>query len=465
MIFDSFYVLFGVTEGNSIDRFLYTNITMPRAVGKEGFMRKLQLKRKRIRAIGTALALAVSTLTEMGVTASKEVRAATDYGLSNPTISDGVTTWDCVWFGNYWQNDTNGDGTADQNDKKQPIKWRVLSVNGDDAFLLADQCLDCQPYNKEYINVTWETCTLRTWLNQDFYSAAFSSAEQSAVKTTAVVNEDNPYYDTEGGNNTTDKVYLLSLSEVTSSVYGLFSTDSTGCDKARYGKSTEYAKNQGAWVSTAKDYAGNSWWWLRSPGRGSKDGISVSSDGYVNYGGNYVDDDTNGVRPALHLNLSSSVWKKGEIVMSEDKKTETQPSGNDSESGSSDNGKKVEEGGNSGTSTNSGSDTTASASSTDGTTVNRPAKVKLLKVTNKKKGKTVVSFKRVSGAKGYQIQYAKNKKFTKGKKSKFTKKAKYTVKKLKKKKTYYFRVRAYKIVNGTKKYGKWSVVKKLKIKK
>ena len=80
-----------------------------------------------------------------------------DYGVSNPTISNGVTTWDCVYFGNYWQNDTNGDGTADQQDDKEPIKWRVLSVDGSDAFLMADQCLDTQPYNEENEDVTWET--------------------------------------------------------------------------------------------------------------------------------------------------------------------------------------------------------------------------------------------------------------------------------------------------------------------
>ena len=69
-----------------------------------------------------------------------------------------------------------------------------------------------------------------------------------------------------------------------------------------------------------------------------------------------------------------------------------------------------------------------------------------------------------TGAKGYQLQYALNKKFKK-KKSVQTKKTKYTIKKLKKKKTYYIRVRAYKM-NGRKKvYGKWSKVKKVKIKK
>ncbi|MCI9537872.1 MAG: hypothetical protein HFG35_06230, partial [Eubacterium sp.] len=62
--------------------------------------------------------------------------------LKNPTTENGITTWDCIWFGNYWQEDINGDGKADKNDEKTPIKWRVLSVEGDDVFLLADKNLD-----------------------------------------------------------------------------------------------------------------------------------------------------------------------------------------------------------------------------------------------------------------------------------------------------------------------------------
>ncbi len=95
----------------------------------------------------------------------------------------------------------------------------------------------------------------------------------------------------------------------------------------------------------------------------------------------------------------------------------------------------------------------------------RPGKVKITYRKNKKSRKVLLKWKKVSGAKGYQLQYALNKKFTKKKKSKLTKKRKYIVTKLKKKKTYYFRVRAYKL-NGKKKvYGKWSKVKKVKIKK
>lgn len=78
------------------------------------------------------------------------ISKAANHGLSNPRVKqDGTVTWDCVYFGNYWQNDTNSDGVADQNDDKEPIKWRVLSINGNDAFLLSDKALDEKPYNEK----------------------------------------------------------------------------------------------------------------------------------------------------------------------------------------------------------------------------------------------------------------------------------------------------------------------------
>ena len=166
------------------------------------------------RSIAILMTLAMVLSLPTGITTSRQAQAA-DYGLNNPTTdSNGVTTWDCVYFGNYWQNDTNGDGVADENDAKQPIKWRVLSVDGDDAFLLADQNLDAGPYNKSYTDVTWETCTMRSWLNgygassnvdsidyssDNFIDAAFTSAEKNVIRQVTVVNEDNPYYGTEGG--------------------------------------------------------------------------------------------------------------------------------------------------------------------------------------------------------------------------------------------------------------------------
>ena len=230
------------------------------------------------------------------------------YGLSNPTISNGVTTWDCIYFGNYYQSNSS---------TKEPIKWRVLSVNGNDAFLLADQNLDAKPYNEKFTDVTWATCTLRTWLNDTFLNTAFTSAEQAAIKNTTVVNDDNPYYDTEGGENTTDKVYLLSIAEASNTAYGFngeFRTES----ETREAKNTAYAKECGAWTSTSTEYEGNGFWWLRSPGSDSLGASGVSYDGYGAANGLYVHVDDNAVRPALHLNLSSStLWSYAGKVTSE----------------------------------------------------------------------------------------------------------------------------------------------------
>ena len=92
------------------------------------------------------------------------------------------------------------------------------------------------------------------------------------------------------------------------------------------------------------------------------------------------------------------------------------------------------------------------------------SRVKIKSVKQQKGANVNVTWKKVKGAKAYQLQYATNKNF-KTKKSIQTKKTKYTIKKLKKKKNYYIRVRAYKM-NGKKKvYGKWSKVKKVKVKK
>ena len=101
--------------------------------------------------------------------------------------------------------------------------------------------------------------------------------------------------------------------------------------------------------------------------------------------------------------------------------------------------------------------------STPKVTVKKPAKVKAVKLTAKKK-KLNVSWKKVSGATGYEVMYATNNKFTKNKKTVKVKKNKVTIKRLKSKKKYYVRVRAYKKANDGTNYGKWSKVVKKKAK-
>ena len=259
------------------------------------------MKRRKTKRLLAGLLALVMVLSLCEITLGQSTPAKAAVSLQNPiTDGNGVTTWDCIYFGNYYQSNSS---------TKEPIKWRVLSVNGNDAFLLADQNLDAKPYNEKSTDVTWATCTLRTWLNDAFLNTAFTPAEQTAIKNTTVVNKDNPYYGTEGGENTIDKVYLLSIAEASNTAYGFngeFGTES----ETREAKNTAYAKECGAWTSTSTEYEGNGWWWLRSPGTDRSINASyVDDSGYGDYDGYSVDTVIDAVRPALHLNLSSSnLW-------------------------------------------------------------------------------------------------------------------------------------------------------------
>ena len=234
---------------------------------------------------------------------NESVKAAT-LNLHNPTMINGVSTWDCVYFGTYWQNDTNGDGVADQNDAKEPIKWRVLQVDGDDVFLMSDKNLDCQKYNNNEVDVTWETCTLRTWLYSNFYRKAFSTEEQNAIKVTTVVNDKNEVYGTSGGNTTKDKIYIPSIKEVTNTNYGFVNYNSRNV--TRKAKNTAYTMNYFINQSNVSQYGV---WWIRTPGANHQQAAIVDGPGYVfgdsYYSGLSVVDKYVVVRPVMHISLSA----------------------------------------------------------------------------------------------------------------------------------------------------------------
>ncbi|MBD5465216.1 MAG: Ig domain-containing protein [Lachnospiraceae bacterium] len=215
------------------------------------------------------------------------------------------------------KNDTNYDGyfydmpisNGYRYFKWERIKWRVLQNDGSTLLVVADKVIDCKDYNEEYADITWGTSTIRNWLNTSFYNTAFSSNEQSAVKIQNVVNEDNPFHGTEGGNNTNDNIYLLSISEVTNAAYGFcsdYSTDSA----SRWAQPSSYAHARGTYTYNSSSTGGNDncWWWLRSPGPDSVYAAYVADYGYVTQNGSRVNRNNDGVRPALRINLSSDVW-------------------------------------------------------------------------------------------------------------------------------------------------------------
>ena len=209
------------------------------------------------------------------------------------------------------KNDTNWDNNFGDNDyryfKWEPIKWRVLQKNDDTLFVMADKGLDCKCYDEKNISITWEKCTLRSWLNDSFYRTAFSVMEQGAIVEQNVVNADNPYYKTEGGNDTRDKVYLPSFEETGNPKYG-FCQIYSSFSKSRIFQSSDFAHVRGVLISTNTNYAGSCCWYLRSPGNNTNTVVYVSRQGFVFSEGDRVNINYQAVVPVLHIKLSSDLW-------------------------------------------------------------------------------------------------------------------------------------------------------------
>lgn len=233
-----------------------------------------------------------------------------------------------IYFGNYYQSDANGQ-------TKDPIKWRVLSNADGKLFLLSDQNLDVFTYHTEREAVTWETSTMRSWLNgygaasntggnsgkdyskDNFINAAFSENEKNGIAKTDVINATydgtsgttpNPSYTISGGNDTTDKIFLLSIAEVLNTAYGF--TDNTSDTDTRKATNTAYVAGGGKIDKSGMYGVGEAdYWLLRSPAYTNNQWVaSVYKDGKVNVGGTYVNSDYYTVRPAFNLNLSSVLF-------------------------------------------------------------------------------------------------------------------------------------------------------------
>ena len=195
--------------------------------------------------------------------------------LKNANVGSYVT------FGAYEQDNNNSNG-------KEDVEWLVLAKEGNKVLVISKYALDCQQYNTSQTGVTWETCSLRKWLNGTFINNAFSAEEQAMIPTVTVSADKNPDYSTDPGIATQDKVFLLSITEANQYFTSY---------EARKCVPTDYAIAQGAFVF------GTCWWWLRSPGYNQSCAAAVTSAGDVDGGGCFVDNDSDAVRPALWITV------------------------------------------------------------------------------------------------------------------------------------------------------------------
>ena len=191
--------------------------------------------------------------------------------LQNPKVGSYLV------FGAYEQDNDPSDG-------KEDIEWLVLDRDGDFVLIISRYVLDFQQYNANRAPVSWETCTLKTWLNNSFFHEAFSAEEQAAVR------GDAP------GNATGDRVFLLNQSEL----YKYFPSD-----ESRRCAPTDYAIARGVRTSSRFQADGRDtcWWWLRWHVVSDFNAPCVNIDGCVYH----LDLDLwlayDGVRPAIWIKI------------------------------------------------------------------------------------------------------------------------------------------------------------------
>lgn len=270
--------------------------------------------KRRVLSLLLAVCLVVGLMPTVAFAAGTDTGKAIQLVDSAAAANIGGKQADNIYFGTYKQS---GNGSGSYN--TDPIKWRVLSNANGQLFLLSDQNLDVFQYHTEQEDVTWETSTMRSWLNgygaasniggdsgtdytnDNFLDNAFSGKEQTAIAETAVVNDDNTDYGTDGGNDTTDKIFLLSIDEIYNRNY--FPT------YTNFSTNTEYVAAGGKLGSGMFGAGEADWWWLRSPGFYHWQAAFVEwEDGSVNTDGNRVDNKTAAVRPAFNLDLSSVLF-------------------------------------------------------------------------------------------------------------------------------------------------------------
>lgn len=197
-----------------------------------------------------------------------------DEALLEDPVYSNLAAGQIISFGNYPQGDAEEEGA--------PVEWIVLEVDDNHAFLLSRYVLDMKPYNDEAGDTTWETSSLRLWLNQEFVGQIFTKWEQDRIIQSEIKNNQGySMFTTEGGKDTSDRIFLLSYKEAST-----YLSDAVSIP-------TRYAFEQGATEGK---------WWLRSPGARQNGAAVINKTGEVTY--ENADQGGIGVRPAMWINTA-----------------------------------------------------------------------------------------------------------------------------------------------------------------
>jgi len=205
------------------------------------------------------------------------------------------------------------------------FNWRVLDVQSsgkaqiiNKALLISEEILEQRAFHSCYAGVTWENSHLRNYLNSDFYNN-FESDQQAQILVSELKNPGNHWYGIAGGNDTQDKIFILSLEEAdqyfgNSGDYlarrrkkydnGQWVFDDVGWILSNQHDSTRVARlHNDTTAHAATQPAPASLWWLRTPGYSDCTVAYVSTTGNIPANGDRVCIGRGGVRPAMWVKL------------------------------------------------------------------------------------------------------------------------------------------------------------------
>lgn len=188
--------------------------------------------------------------------------------------------------------------------------WRVLAIQNNTALIITEYIIEQRAYHDAYQAITWADCSLRKYLNREFYSK-FNPTDQSRIIPVQNKNPDNHWYGSKGGGDTQDSIFLLSIDEVVCQYFGDSSSKLYNRGKNQrywFERKDENNRKRIARLEANKERIW--WWWLRSPGRVNVKAVYIHGDGNIGIQGNNIlkgnlSDGrcTGGVRPALWLKL------------------------------------------------------------------------------------------------------------------------------------------------------------------
>ena len=187
-------------------------------------------------------------------------------------------------------------------------EWRVLEVQNNTALIITEYIIEQRAYHNAYKDITWADCSLRKYLNSEFYDR-FSAAEKLRIIPVLNKNPDNQWYGTKGGRDTQDSIFLLSIEETVCRYFGDSSSKLYSPGKnQRYWFERKDKNNSKRIARLESRKEGSWWWWLRSPGRVSIKAVYIHGDGNIGIQGNNIlkgnisdGECKGGVRPALWL--------------------------------------------------------------------------------------------------------------------------------------------------------------------